>query len=199
MSIPEQTLFGTACQALSTVIGQIGAEDWDRKTTPSGGFPGRIVREVVASHAKENRWVGHVLAGGTIEDGTTLYPEYPADLSGPDAVSAWHEVTATAASDVLALDDPSRPVHLSFGSFGDFTARDYLQQVITYHGFETFDLARLLGLDSTLPSDLVAGLTVIMSEVAEQWRTWGVFGPEVTVSPDANAQAKLLALSGRTP
>lgn len=199
MSIPEQTLFPTACQALSTVIDQIGSEDWERKTTPSGGFPGRTVCEVIASHAKENRWVGHVLAGGTIDDGTTLFPDYLSELSGTDAAAAWHTVTAAATSNVLAMDSPDRLVHLSFGSFGDFTAQDYLRQVITYHGFETWDLARLLGIDSTLPNELVTGLTTIMSQVAEQWRAWGVFGPEVVVGADASAQAKLLALSGRTP
>lgn len=202
MTIPEQNLFITAGQALSTVIDQVRAEHWELTTTPGGGFPGRTVREVVASHAKENRWVGHVLAGGTIEQGATLFPEFPEfpdTISGEEANARWREVTTSAAKSVLALGAPDRPVHLSFGAFGDFTARDYLHQIISYHTFEAWDLARLLGFDDTLPEDLVTGLAAIMSGVAEQWRGWGVFGPSVQVGTDASRQDQLLALVGRAP
>ena len=34
---------------------------------------------------------------------------------------------------------------------------------------------------------------------AAGWRAIGVFGPEVVVPADADAQAKLLGLTGRTP
>jgi hypothetical protein len=140
------------------------------------------------------RAVGHVLSGATFEEGKELFGGQPVD---GDLAALWRETNKAAVENALAMEQPARPVHLSFGAFGDFTAVDYLQQLITYHGLQAWDLARLLGLDDTLPADLVEGMSRMLAPVAEQWRAWGVFGPAVQVPNGASPQRKLLALTGR--
>ena len=61
------------------------------------------------------------------------------------------------------------------------------------------DIARVIGVDSTLPPELVAGLWEELSPHAEEWRAMGVFGPAVAVPDDASPRAKLLGLTGRNP
>jgi len=200
MSIPEQQLFVRAEQALSAVIEQIEDDQWDLTLPIEGGMPTGTVRDMVTAHARDDQWVGHVLAGRTIDEGTPLFPEQPLGSHvNTDAKAGWRAISERATAAALALDDPERKVHLSFGSFGDFTARDYLQQIIVYRGLQAWDLARVLKVSDRLPTDLVSGMTEMLEPVADQWRTWGVFGPAVEVPADASAQDRLLALTGRRP
>lgn len=64
------------------------------------------------------------------------------------------------------------------------------------HGW---DLARATGQDTTMPKGLAeAAYKMIHGRFTDEERK-GVFSPEVTVAPDASAQEKLLAYSGRIP
>jgi uncharacterized protein (TIGR03086 family) len=195
MSIPEQRLFAMAVQALSTVIERIDGGQWELPA--DSGMSKGTVRELVEAHARDAQWTGHVLSGGTIEDGNKVFGEHPL---GDDPKAGWRVIAERAETAALALDDPDKIVHLSFsGAYGEFTARDYLQQVITYHGLQAWDLARMIKVDDTLPDELVRGMTEMLAPVAEQWRELGVFGPVVSVPADASDQDKLLALTGRQP
>ncbi|HWN32635.1 MAG TPA: hypothetical protein VNP03_07815 [Pseudonocardia sp.] len=203
MSIPEQHLFILAEQAISGVFEQVGQSErdgWERPIAAEGAMSGGTARDVVTAHARDNQWVGHTLAGGTIEDGKPLFPEQPlADLEPAKLLAGWREISERARVAALALDDPDRPVHLSFGAHGDFSARDYLQQIITYRALQAWDLAGALDLADPLSDELVTGLAEMLAPVAEQWRTWGVFGPAVETPTDATPRQRLLALTGRRP
>jgi len=196
MSIPEQQLFVLAERALTSVIEQIEDDQWDLPLPGEAAMTGGTVRDMVIAQARDDQWVGHVLAGRTIEDGKALFPEQPL---GSDLKAGWRAISDQAVAAALALDDPERPVHLSFGSIGDFTAREYLQQIIAYRGLRAWDLARVLGVPDTLPEDLATGMLAMLTPVAEQWRAWGVFGPAVPVSEGGSAQDQLLGLTGRRP
>lgn len=64
------------------------------------------------------------------------------------------------------------------------------------HGW---DLARATGQDATMPAGLPeAAYEMIHGRLPDDQRK-GAFKPEVTVSPDASAQDKLLAYAGRDP
>ncbi len=64
----------------------------------------------------------------------------------------------------------------------------------------TWDLARALGVDATLPTDsAAAALAALQSLPAEVLRAPGRFGPEVEVPADADPQTRLLAFAGRQP
>jgi hypothetical protein len=180
MTILEQDLFVRAGQALGSVIDQIDTDQWELVAKGGPMTAGRTVRQTVASHITEDRWVGHELSGATFEKGKELFGGQPVD---GDLAALWREANKAAVESGLALEQPARPVHLSFGAFGDFTA--------------TWDLARLLGVEDTLPADLVEGMSRMLAPVAEQWRAWGVYGPAVQVPNGASPQRKLLALTGR--
>lgn len=93
-------------------------------------------------------------------------------------------------------NDPDRTVHCSFG---DFTAREYFWQINGFRGLRTHDIARVLGVDATLPDELVQSLWDEISPHAEEWRSIGVFPPAVSVPDDASLQDRLLGLTGRNP
>jgi len=57
----------------------------------------------------------------------------------------------------------------------------------------------VIGVDTALPADLVAGLWEELEPHAEQWRQIGVFGPKVDVPASASLQDRLLGLTGRPP
>jgi uncharacterized protein (TIGR03086 family) len=64
------------------------------------------------------------------------------------------------------------------------------------HGW---DLARATGQDATMPAGLAeAAYEMIHGRLTDEQRQ-GAFKPEVAVSPDAGAQDKLLAYTGRNP
>ena len=64
------------------------------------------------------------------------------------------------------------------------------------HGW---DLARATGQDATMPAGLAeAAYEMIHGRLTDDQRQ-GAFKPEVTVSPEAGAQDKLLAYTGRNP
>ncbi|HEX4251187.1 MAG TPA: hypothetical protein VH008_25210 [Pseudonocardia sp.] len=194
MTIPEQHLFILAEQAITGVFEQVGDHGWERPIAAEGAMSGGTARDVGIAHARDDQWVAHTLAGGTIEDGKALFPEQPL---GANLLAGWREISERARAAALALDDPDRPVHLSFGALGDFSARDYLQQIITYRAMQAWDLSGALGLTDPLNDELVTGLTEMLVPVAEYWRSMGVFGPAVEVPAGATPHRRLLALTGR--
>lgn len=189
----EQELFIAAEQAFTRVVDCIPDEQWDVVIPAAFGMPETTVRALVQAHAKDAQWVGHVLSGSTIEDGKELFPDEP--LSG-DLKAGWRRISAAAQEAAANLDEPDAIVHLSFG---DFPAREYLHQITAYRALQTWDLARAVGADDTLPPGLTNGLWEQLEPVAEEWRAMGAFGPAVDVPGDAPLQDRLLGLSGRRP
>jgi uncharacterized protein (TIGR03086 family) len=82
-------------------------------------------------------------------------------------------------------------------SFGDIPGRDYISQVLSDHVVHSWDLARGIGGDDTLNSELVEFVYAYLEPQAEAWRSAGAFGAKVEVPDEADLQTKLLALTGR--
>jgi uncharacterized protein (TIGR03086 family) len=122
--------------------------------------------------------------------------KYDGDLLGDDPKRAYAAFMENACAAARELNDLDRVVHCSFG---DYPAREYLWQVECFRGFRAHDLAKVIGVDPTLPNDLVQGLWDIVTPHAEEWRAIGVFRPAVPVPPDAPLQDRLIALTGRKP
>ncbi len=120
-------------------------------------------------------------------------PGSPAQSAATGHVVRIVEAASTA---VRELDDPDLVVHCSFG---DYPAREYLKQISSFRGLRAHDIADAIGVDSTLPGELVEGLWTEIVPVAEEWRAYGVFGPAVEVQDDAPLHDRLLALTGRQP
>ena len=193
----EQDVFVLAEHALKNVINQIRDDQWAMEMPPS--FARRdghtvTLREIVNYHGYDDAWVPDMLAGRTMDE--VGMSAFEGDLLGDDPKGNFARIVESACEAARELDDLDRTVHTTFG---DFPAREYFWQINYFRGLRAHDIAQVIGVDSTLPDDLVQGLWEELSPHAAEWRAIGVFGPEVVVPADADAQTKLLGLVGRTP
>ncbi|NAZ86660.1 DinB family protein [Kineococcus indalonis] len=194
----ERDLFVLADEALLAVVRQVREEQWELDTraevSTSDEERAYSLREIMNHHAYEDAWVPAMLAGRTMAE--VGEDAHRGDLLGADPVAAFERHVRGAIAAVRALEDPERTVHCSFG---DFTARDYLWQTISFRALRAVEIARLVGADDQLVPELVEPLLAYFRANAEQWRAWGVLGPELPAPQDATAQERLLALTGRRP
>ncbi|MCA1672541.1 MAG: TIGR03086 family protein, partial [Actinobacteria bacterium] len=115
---------------------------------------------------------------------------------GADPKAAFTRIVDAACAAAAQLDDPGRTVHCSFG---DFTAQEYLWQVNGFRGLRAHDLSLVIGVEPSLPDELVQGMWDEISPHAEEWRAIGVFPPAVAVPETAPLVDRLLGLTGRQP
>ncbi len=194
----EAELFVLADRTLAGVVDRIAEDQWAMPMPPS--FARRdtdqvpTLREIIGYHAYDDAWVPDMLAGRTMAEAGT--DRFDGDLLGEDPRAAFAAIVDQACAAALAVDDLERTVHCSFG---DYPTREYFWQVTGFRGLRAHDIAKVLGLDPTLPPDLVQGLWEQISPHAEEWRSYGVFGPAVPVAADAPLQDRLLGLTGRDP
>ncbi len=151
------------------------------------------LRTIVNCHAYDDAWVPDMLAGKTMD--AVGRDKHKGDLLRDEPKRAFAAIDRACAA-ARDLDDLDRTVHTSFG---DFPAREYLMQITSFRGMRAHDIARVIGVDPTLPDDLVQGMWDELSPVADQWRQYGVFRPRVAVPDDAPLQDRLLGLTGRDP
>ena len=194
----ERDVFVLAEDALLAVVRQVREDQWDLdvRAEVTTSDPGRAysLREIVGYHAYDDAWVPAMLAGRTMAE--VGEDAHRGDLLGADPVAAFERVVEEAVAAARALDDLERTVHCSFG---DFSARDYLWQVISFRALRAVEIARLIGVDDRLVPELVEPLLAYTRLNAEQWRAWGVLGPELPAPDGATPQERLLALTGRRP
>lgn len=196
----EPELFIKAEQALNNVVQQIGDDQWGMVMPPTFAVrdPSRqyTLREIINYHAYDDAWVPDMLAGRTMDE--VGKDAFKGDLLGDDPKASFAAIVGKACAAAAALNDADldRTVHCSFG---DFSAREYFWQITSFRALRAHDIAEVIGVDSTLPNELVQGVWDQISPHAEEWRAIGVFGPKVDVPDDAPLQDKLLALTGRQP
>jgi uncharacterized protein (TIGR03086 family) len=193
----EQNTSLLAETALQRVVDQIRDDQWAMVMPPSFAIAADspiTLREVITSHAYDDAWVPDMLTGRTMDE--TGKDTFQGDLLGDDPKGNFTRIVAAASTAVRELDDLERVVHCSFG---DYTAREYLWQINSVRGLRAHDIADVIGVDSTLPDELVQGLWDELAPVADEWRSYGVFGPKVEVPDDAPLQDRLLGLTGRQP
>jgi uncharacterized protein (TIGR03086 family) len=194
----EREVFVLADERLNAVVAQISDEQWAVKVPE--WFPRRrtevtpTLREIVTYHAYDDSWVPDMLAGRTMEEAGR--EKFKGDLLGEDPKGAFGAIVRRACAAVRELEDLDEVVHTSFG---DFPAREYLWQTTYFRGSRSFDIARVIGVDSTLPDDLVEGMWDELSPMAEEWRAMGVFPPAVPIPTGAPLHDRLLGLMGRDP
>jgi uncharacterized protein (TIGR03086 family) len=191
----EQELFVKANQALAAVVEQIKDEQWGMKLPewfPVGDSQKDLtLRAIINYHSYDDAWVPDVLAGKTKEE---VGDAYDGDLLKDDPQGNYTKYNHRANEAVEAFDNLDKQVHLSYG---DWSARDYLQHISSFRGFRAYDIAKLIGADTQLPENLVQGMWELLAPHADEWRAFGVYGPRVEVADDADLQTKLLGAAGR--
>jgi uncharacterized protein (TIGR03086 family) len=199
MHMNERDVFVLADRALNRVVAQIADDQWDMQMPASFARRGDAanvptLRTIIRYHASDDAWVSDMLAGRTMDEvGKTTFS---GDLLGKDPKASFAAIVEKACAAAMQLDDLGRTVHCSFG---DFPARHYLWQINSFRGMRAWDIAKVIGVDPTLPDALVQGLWDELTPVAEEWRQIGVFPAAVPVADDAPLMQRLLGLTGRDP
>ena len=191
MNIRE--LFIASNETEQKVVEQIADDQWGLM------MPEKITRrpmsilEVVRYHVWDSAWIPDGLAGMTIEEVGNSH-EHLLELTSKELKSNFAIYNQRAIDAVRDLTDLDRIVHLSYG---DFPAREYLQQNISVRAFWSYDIATLIGADTTMADDFVQALMDEFSPVVEGYRQSGLFPPAIEVASAASPQTKLLAMVGR--
>ncbi len=188
-----QELFIRSNEELKKVIDQITDTQWSKDMPAGTTSKPATLHKAVNYHAYDDAWVPDVLDGKTKAE---VGDKYEAILTTDqaDTISVYAKYNALAIQKVRGYADLDKIVHLSYG---DFSAHDYLQHIISFRAFRTYDIAKLIGVDTKLPDDLVQALWDEFTPVIESYRQMGVFPPAIEVPEDSDLQTKLLALVGR--
>jgi len=182
------------------VVNQIRDDQWTMVMPPefATSAPEKKVtlREIINYHAYDDAWVPDMLAGRTMDEVGS--DAFKGDLLGDNPKGNFTKIVTQACAAAVAVTDADldRTVHCSFG---DFPAREYFCQITLFRTMRAHDIAKVIGVDATLPDDLLQGVWEQVTPHAEEWRKIGVFGPKVEVPDDASLQDKFLGLIGRQP
>ena len=187
----QRELFLQSDAALRSVIDRITPEqlslpapaEWTSKENPT-------IRDILAAHARDEAWVGDVLAGRTIEE---VGDRFNGDLLGSDPIASYDRINDEATAVVLQDLDPAAIVHLQYG---DYPLAEYLQHTSIYRAFQAWSIANYLGLEYALPASLVDLLWEQILPQVDEWRQYGVFPPAVEVPADADKETRLLGMTG---
>lgn len=194
----ERDVIIEAANAVLRVVNQLPDDKWN-ENMPSD-FPSadpattKTFREVINHIASDIAWIPDMLAGKTIDE--VGKDTFAGDLLGDDPKGNFASIVATSVAAVRELPDLDSTVHCSYA---DYPARNYFVDISAYYGLSAYDIAKAVGLDTTLSPTLVEGLLKQITPVAEEWRAMGILGPEIKVSADADAQTRLLGMVGRQP
>jgi uncharacterized protein (TIGR03086 family) len=149
------------------------------------------VRQLINHVVNEDRWTAPLLAGQTIAE---IGDAFDGDLLGDDPVGAF-AAAGTEATEASALVDPAQIVHLSYG---DVSAREYLNQLAADHLVHAWDLAAATGADRHFDEAVVAAVADWFTEREAAYRQAGATGPRIGGVSD-DPQDRLLAAFGRDP
>ena len=185
-----QTLarFEAATDTFDEKVHQVPDERWSDPTPCVDWDVRALVNHVVG----EQRWVVPLMAGSTVSD---VGSQLDGDLLGADPCAAWHHACGPAHDAFAAPGALESTVHLSYG---DEHATAYCEQLTFDALVHAWDLARGAGLDDQLPPHLVEWGISWATSNAPLLTGSGLFGQPQPVSSDADPQARLLALVGRT-
>jgi hypothetical protein len=191
MTIKE--LFITSNETEQKVVEHIADHQWELMMPEKITHTPMSLMEVVRYHVWDSAWIPDGLAGKSIEEVGDSH-DHLLKLTSEELKSNFAQYNQRAIAAVRGLRDLDRLVHLTYG---DFPAREYLQQNVAARAFWSHDITRLIGADFTLADDFVQALTEEITPVVESYRRLGLFPPAVKVGSSASPQTKLLAMVGR--
>jgi hypothetical protein len=193
--VKEAEIFYLSEYALEKVVKQIKTMQYAAIVPPeiTTRQPGATLRQIINYHVYDDAWVPDVLAGKTAQQ---VGDKYDGDLLGEHPAVSFSQMIQRAITAVKKIHDYEKIVHLQYG---DYPAHEYLRHITIFRGFRAYDIAKFIGVDATLPDDLVQGLWDLITPDAEELRALGVFAARVSVAPTADLQSRLLGLAGRDP
>ncbi|ODU64714.1 MAG: TIGR03086 family protein [Micrococcales bacterium 70-64] len=160
--------------------------DWDAPT-PDEGW---TVRDLVTHVVEEQQWVPYLLAGHTVAKAKKHLEPLRDDLRGEWGLYSFAATTAWAATSQETM------VHLSYDTV---TMAEYLREQVSDVAIHTWDLARAVGADEELDTELVEAVWTVFEPQKETLAASGLYAPPVPLPDDAPLQQRLLAVTGRDP
>jgi uncharacterized protein (TIGR03086 family) len=176
-----------ALQAARRVVAGVDRGQWGEPTPCSDWNVEELLNHVVSG----NWWASELASGATIEGvGSRL----DGDQLGDDALDAYDRSAEAAAAAFEAPGALDAPCAVSYGPVPGSVYAGHRFIDVFIHGW---DLAVATGQDRTLDPALVEACWAVVEPQAELIRGSGAFGDEVTIAPEADPQARLLAALGR--
>jgi uncharacterized protein (TIGR03086 family) len=176
-----------ALDATGHTVAGIRAEHWSAATPDAEWDVRALLNHLVAG----NFWAAELAAGKTIgEVGERL----DGDVLGDDPTGAY-EASAKVAADVFETPGAlEAPCAVSYGPVPGSVYAGHRFLDVLIHGW---DLAVASGQDATLDPELVRGCLEVVEPQLSLLQASGAFGPSIQTAPDADPQARLLAMLGR--
>lgn len=165
----------------------VGDDQWSN-ATPSGEWD---VRTLVNHIVREDLWAPPLFGGSTIRE---VGDRFEGDCLGDDPKASWIKAKDQAIAAAAADGALERIVHLSFG---DMPGREYAMQLFADHLIHGWDLARGIGADDHLDTDLVSACKTWFEPIEELYRGGGATGARPEIPEGADEQTVLLAMFGR--
>ncbi len=188
MTVPTTgDLYIKAMTFAATILDGVRPEQW-QNATPCTEWN---VRDIANHIIGENLWAAELLNGRTIAD---VGDRLNGDLAGGDPAAAYRSSVRAATAACTAPGSMEATCHLSFG---DYSGSEYAGQLLLDSLVHGWDIATATGQDSRLDPRLVDACLPIAAQLTDQFRSAGVFGENLPVSSNADAQTKLLAMLGR--
>ena len=175
-AIDPAAIWRQAADCFEAKLGEVGADQWDSPT----GCGEWSVRELVDHTLFWQANLGTVLGAETsAEDG-------------------WEAVKSAVSA---ALEDPSAlEGSIEGGPMNGMPRHQAMGLATTDVLVHSWDLARAIGADDTLPADAVEAVHLGLTRMPEKLlRSPNLFGPAVEVPDGASAQDKMIAFTGRRP
>lgn len=180
-------LHAAALDLFAGYVHRIRPDQWSRPT-PCTDWS---VRDLVNHLTVEQLWVPPLLAGDTVEE---LGDRFDGDQLGDDPVAVWDDAAAEARAAFSGPVALSRTVHLSYG---DSPAEAYCTEMAVDAVVHSWDLARGIGADDVLPAELAEFALQQVEPQTSMLAASGLFADPVPVPANADAQTRLLGLTGR--
>ena len=184
-------LLDVATGAFAERLAAIGPDQWGQASTCAGW----TVRDLVGHVLGGNAMAVALLDGASADEAMA----YLAGLPVEDDAVAQFAANAAAQLDAFRSDGAAERVcHHPMGDMPGAQVAGFRIGDLTLH---TWDLARSIGADESLPPDLVERVWADLSPMAEMISSIGLFGegPSGTVADGAPLQQRLLDLAGRRP
>ncbi|MET8150286.1 TIGR03086 family metal-binding protein [Actinoplanes sp. NPDC049668] len=179
-------LYTRAVACFDAVLRAVPGDRWSAPT-PCAGWD---VRALVDHVVREDRWAAELLAGRTVAD---VGDRLDGDVLGADPVAAWGAASAAAVGAAAAAND--EPVALSAGPT---PVDEYLRQLAADHAVHAWDLATATGTNLRIEAGLRDAVTSWFAPVRRAYQDQGLVGPRIPLGEPAEAQARLLAMFGRS-
>ena len=181
MNLPD--VHRRALAATGEIVGRITPAQLDAPT-PCEDYD---VRGLLNHLISGNFWVAPLVEGKTIADvGAAFDRDFSVEEYDPSAEQANAAFSGPGAM--------QKPVAVSYGPVPAEVYAGHRFIDVLIHGW---DLAKATGQDATLDPELVNACFEVITPQLDLLKASGMFGSEVEVADDADAQTKLLATLGR--